>query len=107
MPEQELQPERYADWGEPTRSADRSSASEPLLQSVRGPSGAIGRRLTGSPGPASQSDLGEQLASRALAASVVRAVSEEERCLVLGDADTAGWLARRSTTCPSSCSRRF
>jgi exopolysaccharide biosynthesis polyprenyl glycosylphosphotransferase len=39
--------------------------------------------------------LASMLATRALARYVARAVSEEERCLVLGDADTAGWLARR------------
>jgi exopolysaccharide biosynthesis polyprenyl glycosylphosphotransferase len=35
------------------------------------------------------------LSGRALARHVARAASQEERCLVLGDADTADWIARR------------
>ena len=45
--------------------------------------------------------LASMLATRALARYVARAVSDEERCLVLGDADTAGWLARRFDEMPS------
>jgi exopolysaccharide biosynthesis polyprenyl glycosylphosphotransferase len=40
------------------------------------------------------------LATRALARYVARSVSEEERCLVLGDADTSGWIARRLDEAP-------
>jgi exopolysaccharide biosynthesis polyprenyl glycosylphosphotransferase len=39
--------------------------------------------------------LASMLATRALARHVARAVSDEERCLVLGDADTASWIAHR------------
>jgi exopolysaccharide biosynthesis polyprenyl glycosylphosphotransferase len=35
------------------------------------------------------------LGTRALARYVARAVSLEERCLVVGDAETAGWISRR------------
>jgi exopolysaccharide biosynthesis polyprenyl glycosylphosphotransferase len=35
------------------------------------------------------------LGTRALARCVARAVSVEERCLVVGDAETAGWISRR------------
>jgi exopolysaccharide biosynthesis polyprenyl glycosylphosphotransferase len=40
------------------------------------------------------------LATRALARYVARAVSVEERCLVLGDSETAGWIARRFDEMP-------
>jgi exopolysaccharide biosynthesis polyprenyl glycosylphosphotransferase len=44
--------------------------------------------------------LASMFATRALARYVARAVSDEERCLVLGDADTAGWIARRFAEMP-------
>ena len=44
--------------------------------------------------------LASMLATRALARYVARAVSDQERCLVLGDADTAGWIARRFDEMP-------
>jgi exopolysaccharide biosynthesis polyprenyl glycosylphosphotransferase len=44
--------------------------------------------------------LASMLATRALARYVARAVSDEERCLVLGDADTAGWIAHRFDEMP-------
>jgi exopolysaccharide biosynthesis polyprenyl glycosylphosphotransferase len=40
------------------------------------------------------------LAMRALARRLAGRISEEERCLVLGDADTAGWIARRFGEAP-------
>jgi exopolysaccharide biosynthesis polyprenyl glycosylphosphotransferase len=40
------------------------------------------------------------LATRALARSSARAISAEERCLVLGDAATAGWILRRFDEAP-------
>jgi exopolysaccharide biosynthesis polyprenyl glycosylphosphotransferase len=40
------------------------------------------------------------LAMRALARYVARAVSDEERCLVLADAETAGWIERRFDEAP-------
>jgi exopolysaccharide biosynthesis polyprenyl glycosylphosphotransferase len=40
------------------------------------------------------------LATRALARHLARAVSDEERCLVLGDADTTSWIARRFEEAP-------
>jgi hypothetical protein len=41
------------------------------------------------------------LATRALTRYVARALSDDERCVVLGDADTASWLARRFDEMPS------
>ncbi len=35
------------------------------------------------------------ITTRALARHLARALSDEERCLVLGDADTANWITRR------------
>jgi exopolysaccharide biosynthesis polyprenyl glycosylphosphotransferase len=40
------------------------------------------------------------LATRALARYLARAVSDEERCLVLGDAETASWIERRFEEAP-------
>jgi len=48
---------------------------------------------------------GSMLATRALARHFARAVSDEERCLVLGDADTASWLERRFDEAPGLSAR--
>ena len=40
------------------------------------------------------------LATRALGRRLAGRISEEERCLVLGDAETAGWIARRFGEAP-------
>ena len=40
------------------------------------------------------------LATRALGRRLAGRISEEERCLVLGDAETAGWIARRVGEAP-------
>ena len=44
--------------------------------------------------------LVSMLATRALARYLAEAVSSEERCLVLGDADTATWISRRFDETP-------
>ena len=44
--------------------------------------------------------FGSMFATRALARYLARAVSDQERCLVLGDADTAGWIAHRFDEMP-------
>jgi exopolysaccharide biosynthesis polyprenyl glycosylphosphotransferase len=44
--------------------------------------------------------FGSMLTTRALARYVARAASDQERCLVLGDADSAAWIARRFAEAP-------
>jgi exopolysaccharide biosynthesis polyprenyl glycosylphosphotransferase len=44
--------------------------------------------------------LASMLATRGLARYVARAITDQERCLVLGDSDTAGWIARRFDEMP-------